>query len=87
MNGSGVTERTVETTNATGRNMADHKRHLEPIMCAECELPAFSLAGRALVVKNRHHGETHTTIVSLDELFEQPAQTFGRTVVKIESGG
>lgn len=38
--------------------------------CNECELPAARFVGRCLVIKTRHHGQKHTTIITFAELRE-----------------
>ena len=43
---------------------------LNPIKvnCAECSTPIAEIVGGSLVIKSKHHGERHTTSISLNEL-------------------
>lgn len=38
------------------------------VTCDDCRTPAFQIKGNTLVIKHRHSGEKHTTVVSLPEL-------------------
>lgn len=39
-----------------------------PIKCDKCNTPAAALVGTALIIKHRHHGEQHLTVLNLHEL-------------------
>lgn len=43
---------------------------LNPIklLCAECNTPVAEVSGGSLVIKSKHHGEKHTTSISISEL-------------------
>lgn len=35
------------------------------VRCQQCNTPAGAIVGGALVVKHRHHGEQHVTVLNL----------------------
>ena len=35
------------------------------VHCHQCNTPAGAIVGGALVIKHRHHGEQHTTVLNL----------------------
>lgn len=39
--------------------------------CDMCELPAFHIANGMIILRARHHGETHTTVISIAELYRK----------------
>jgi len=39
-----------------------------PIRCAECGTPVAEVQGNNVLIRSKHHGETHVTVLSLDEL-------------------
>lgn len=43
----------------------------QPVQCDCCQLPAAEIVGGALVIRSRHHGESHTTALSLDFIRRQ----------------
>lgn len=38
------------------------------VLCDQCNTPLFSLKGGMLIVKGRHHGDPHVTVLALDDL-------------------
>jgi hypothetical protein len=41
---------------------------LQPIFCAHCGTPVAELVGGMLVIRARHHGENHVTVLNLVSL-------------------
>lgn len=38
------------------------------VRCDECNTPIFEVVGETLVIRTRHHGERHTSIIPLNSL-------------------
>ncbi|MDX2040506.1 MAG: hypothetical protein SF097_04615 [Acidobacteriota bacterium] len=38
----------------------------QAVKCAKCKLPSLEVRGGMLVIRNRHHGEMHENVFSLD---------------------
>jgi len=38
------------------------------ILCTECGTPVAEIIGDVLVIKVKHHGEQHATIIPIEEL-------------------
>lgn len=43
------------------------------VRCDECGTILFEVRGDTLIVKARHHGEVHVTVVSLADLLQRAA--------------
>ena len=39
-----------------------------PVRCAECGTPVAEVQGETLVIRSKHHGDQHVTVITLDEL-------------------
>jgi hypothetical protein len=35
----------------------------KPVPCSECNTPVAEIQGDLLIIKRRHHGEEHTTVI------------------------
>ncbi len=44
---------------------------LQVIRCDECHVTVMAVQNGALVVKVKHHGETHTTVIPLTALIDK----------------
>ena len=40
----------------------------EIIKCDECDLPVAAIVGQSVVIRSRHRGRKHTTVIPLEEL-------------------
>lgn len=40
------------------------------IRCQECEHPVAEVRGQTLIIRSRHHGHQHVTVIPLAELIE-----------------
>ena len=38
-------------------------KQVKPLPCSECDLPAAEIQGDLLIIRSRHHGEQHVTVV------------------------
>lgn len=52
------------------------------IKCDCCELPAAKVRGNTLVIRHRHHGKAHTTVIAVSALLKLVGQQESATVVK-----
>jgi len=43
----------------------------QPVQCDCCQLPAAEIVGGTLVIRSKHHGDRHTTVLSLDFIRRQ----------------
>ena len=43
-------------------------------LCDECETPVFEIRGDAIVVRCKHHGTRHTTVVPIKALVAEYAK-------------
>lgn len=48
-----------------------NERDKMTVSCDDCNTPLFAVTGGMLVFKVRHHGEVHTTLVSIAELYQK----------------
>lgn len=44
---------------------------LDFIKCDVCSTPALRVVGQTLVIQHRHHGQTHTTVLSLQAILDR----------------
>ena len=40
------------------------------VRCDECKTPVFELRNGLLIIKTKHHGQAHTTIITFETLRE-----------------
>lgn len=40
------------------------------VRCDECKTPVFELRNGLLIIKTKHHGGTHTTVITFETLRE-----------------
>lgn len=53
--------------------MAEGERS-EPVKCDECGTPVAEVNGEVLIIRRKHHGEPHVTILDLRKLLERRAE-------------
>lgn len=45
------------------------------IRCDECNIPVMELRGRRIIIKSRHYGRQHVTVIDLDQMQEQQSDS------------
>ena len=55
------------TTSAVAASIAG-RGGLQPVFCSHCGTPVAELVGGMLIIRSKHHGENHVTVLNLVSL-------------------